>query len=83
MPKSFESSLETFSLTLPDVCIDTVVHYTNQKYDQYCTEHSRGSVACYFRGYRPFSKEEVLAFMGNTIVTMPYHTLAEKGMHLL
>ena len=53
MLQSFESPLEVFSLTLPDVCIDTVVRYTNQKYKQYCREHPRGCVACRFRGYRP------------------------------
>ena len=64
VPQSFESPLEAFNLTLLDVCIDTAVHYTNQKYKQHCREHSRGSVARRFRGYRPFLKEEVLAFMG-------------------
>ena len=63
VPQSFESPLEAFNLTLPDVCIDTVVRYTNQKCEQYCREHPRGSVARFFRGCRPFSKEEVLAFM--------------------
>ena len=53
MLQSFESPLEVFNLTLPDVCIDTVVRYTNQKYKQYCREHPRGCVACRFRGYRP------------------------------
>ena len=43
--------------------------YTNQKYKQYCREHPRGSVACRFRGYRPFSKEEVLAFMGLSFIS--------------
>ena len=64
VPQSFESPLEAFNLTLLDVCIDTAVRYTNQKYKQHCREHSRGSVARRFRGYRPFLKEEVLAFMG-------------------
>ena len=69
MPQSFESPLEAFNLTLPDVCIDTVVRYTNQKYEQYCREHPRGSVARRFRGYKPFSKEEVLAFMGLSFIS--------------
>ena len=34
--QSFESPLEALNLTLPDACIDTVVRYTNQKYEQYC-----------------------------------------------
>ena len=68
MLQSFESPLEVFNLTLPDVCIDTVVRYTNQKYKQYCREHPRGCVACRFRGYRPFSKEEFLAFMGLSFI---------------
>ena len=67
--QSFESSLEAFNLTLPDVCIDTVVHYTSQKYEQYCRERPRESVACRFRGYRPFLKEEVLAFMGLSFIS--------------
>ena len=33
VPQSFESPLEAFNLSLPDVCIDTVVCYTNQKYE--------------------------------------------------
>ena len=63
VPQSFESLLEALNLTLPNACIDTVVLYTNQKYEQYCREYPRGSVAHSFRGYRPFWKEEVLAFM--------------------
>ena len=63
VPQSFESPLEALNLTLPDACIDTVVRYTNQKYEQYCGERPRGSVARCFRGYRPFSKKIVLAFM--------------------
>ena len=61
--QTFESPLEALNLTLPDACIDTVVRYTNQKYEQYCREHPRGSLAHRFRGYRSFSKEKVLAFM--------------------
>ena len=64
VPQSFESPGEALNLTLPDAFIDTVVHYTNQKYKKYCREQPKGSVARRFRGYRPFSKEEVLAFMG-------------------
>ena len=70
--QSFESPLEAFNLTLPDVCIDTVVRYTNQKCEQYCREHPRGSVARSFRGYRPFSKEEVLAFMGLSFISVAH-----------
>ena len=69
MLQSFESPLEAFNLTLPDVCIDTVVCYTNQKYEQYYRKHPRGSEACRFRGYRPFSKEEVLAFVGLSFIS--------------
>ena len=54
---------------MPDVCIDTVVRYTNQKYEQYCREHPRGSAARHLRGYRSFSKEEVLAFMGLSFIS--------------
>ena len=69
VPQSFESPFEAFNLTLPDVCIDTAVRYTNQKYEQYCREHPRGFVARRFRGHRPFSKEEVLAFMGLSFIS--------------
>ena len=69
VPQSFESPFEAFNLTLPDVCIGTVVRYANQKYEQYWREHSRGSVARYFRGYTPFSKEDVLAFMGLSFIS--------------
>ena len=54
---------------MPDTCIDTVVHYNNQKCEQYCREHPRCSVALRFRGYRPFLKEEVLAFMGLSFIS--------------
>ena len=81
VPQSFESPLEAFNLTLPDVCIDTVVCYTNQKYEQYCTEHPTGSVACRFRGYRPFSKEEVLAFMGLSFISGAHK--ATKNQYLI
>ena len=66
---SFESPLQALNLTLPDTCIDTVVHYNNQKCEQYCREHPRCSVALRFRGYRPFLKEEVLAFMGLSFIS--------------
>ena len=46
--------------------------YTNQKYEQYCREHPRGSAAHCFRGYRPSSKEEVLAFMGLSFISGAY-----------
>ena len=67
--QSFESPVDTLNLTLPDACIDTAVHYTSQKYKKYCREQPKGSVACRFRGYRPFSKEEVLAFMGLSFIS--------------
>ena len=69
VPQSFESPGEALNLTLPDAFIDTVVHYTNQKYKKYCREQPKGSVARRFRGYRPFSKEEVLAFMGLSFIS--------------
>ena len=69
MLQSFESPPEALNLSLPDACIDTVVRYTNQKYEQYCREHTRGSAACRFWGYRPFLKEEVLAFMGLSFIS--------------
>ena len=69
VPQSFESPVEALNLTLPDAFIDTVVHYTNQKYKKYCREQPKGSVARRFRGYRPFSKEEVLAFMGLSFIS--------------
>ena len=53
------------------------MRYTNQKYKQYCREHPRGSVARRFRGYRPFSKEEVLAFMGLSFISGA-HTATKK-----
>ena len=69
LPRSLESLLEAFNLTLPDVCVDIIVCHTNQKYKQYCREYSKGSVARRFRGYRPFSKEEVLPFMGSSFIS--------------
>ena len=64
-----ESLLEAFNLTLPDVCVDIIVCHTNQKYKQYCREHPKGSVACRFRGYKSFSKEEFLAFMASSFIS--------------
>ena len=43
VPQNFEPLLEALSLTLPDACIDTVIHYNNQKYKQYCRKLPRGS----------------------------------------
>ena len=74
VPQSFESPLEALNLTLPDACINTVARYTNRKYEQYCRKHPRGSGACRFRGYRPFSKEEVLAFMGLSFISGAHKT---------
>ena len=50
-------------------CIDIVVRYTNQKYKQCCREHPRGSVARRFRGYKPFLKEKVLAFISLSFIS--------------
>ena len=69
LPRSLESLLEAFNLTLPDVCVDIIVCHTNQKYKQYCREHPKGSVACRFRGYKSFSKEEFLAFMASSFIS--------------
>ena len=74
VPQSFESPLEALNLTLPDACINTVARYTNRKYEQYCRKHPRGSGACRFRGYRPFLKEEVLAFMGLSFISGAHKT---------
>ena len=69
LPRSLESLLEAFNLTLPEVCVDIIVCHTNQKYKQFCREHPKGSVARRFRGYRPFSKEEFLAFMASSFIS--------------
>ena len=61
VPQSFESPLEAFQLTQPDDCINTLIGFTNQKYEEYCRQNPRGSATYRLRGCRPFSKEGVLA----------------------
>ena len=48
--QSFEPPVEALDLAFPDACIDTCVLHNNQKFEQFCREHPRDSVARCFRG---------------------------------
>ena len=63
VPQSFESPLEALNLTLPYACIDTVVCYTNQKYEQYCREHPRFCSSS-FSGLQTFLERRSPCFYG-------------------
>ena len=60
----FESPLEALKLTLPNDILELVIRYTNQKCERYCHDHCRNFAVRRFHGYKPFTKEEVLAFAG-------------------
>ena len=47
----------------------TLLFATPIKSTNNIAENTQGSVARHFRGYRPFSKEEVLAFMGLSFIS--------------
>ena len=47
----------------------TLLFATRIKSTNNIAENTQGSVARRFRGYRPFSKEEVLAFMGLSFIS--------------
>ena len=68
VPVNFESSLDAPKLMLPDDILLLVIRYTNQKYEKYCHDHPRNFAVCQFNGYKPFTKEEVLAFLGLSFV---------------
>ena len=61
VPSSLQSTLDAFKLTLPISCIEMLLLYINQKYDQYCQQNSWASVVKLFKG--PISKEKVLAII--------------------
>ena len=69
VPENIDSPLEAFNLTFPDECIDIIIRYTNQRYEDYCRQNHRSSAAKRFGGYRPFSKEEILAFIGLSFIS--------------
>ena len=69
VPQNLKSPLDAFNLTFPDECIDIVLRYTNQRYEEYCRTNHRSSAVRRFRGYRPFTKEEVLAFIGLSFIS--------------
>ena len=47
----------------------TLLFATPIKSTNNIVENTQDSVACHFRDYRPFSKEEVLAFMGLSFIS--------------
>ena len=67
--QNLESPLDAFNLPFPDEYIDIVLRYTNQRYEEYCRTNHRNSAVHRFRGYRPFTKEEVLAFIGLSFIS--------------
>ena len=69
VPQNSESPLDAFNLTFPDECIDIVLRYTNQRYEDYCRTNHRSSAVRRLRSYRPFTKEEVLAFIGLSFIS--------------
>ena len=68
VPLHFESPLEALKLTLPDDVLELVIRYTNQKYERYCHDHRQNFAIRRFHGYKPFTKEEVLAFIGLSFI---------------
>ena len=69
VPQNLEFPLDAFNLTFPDECIDIVLRYTNQMYQEFCRTNHRNSAVRRFRDYRPFTKEEVLAFIGLSFIS--------------
>ena len=68
MPTHFESPLDTLKLTLPDDLLLLVIRYTNQKYKRYCHDHPQNFTVRQFNGYKSYTKEEVLAFLGLSFI---------------
>ena len=67
--QNLESPLDPFNLPFPDECIDIVLRYTNQWYEEYCRTNHRSSAIRRFRGYRPFTKQQVLPFIGLSFIS--------------
>ena len=68
VPVNFESPLDASKLMLPDDILLLAIRYTNKKYERYCHDHPRNFAVRQFNGYKPFTKEEVLAFLGLSFV---------------
>ena len=69
VPQNLESPLDAFNLTFPDECVDITLRYTNQRYKEYCRTNHRSSAVRQFRGYRPFTTEEVFVFIGFSFIS--------------
>ena len=68
MPNHFESPLDALKLTISNDILLLVIRYTNQKHERYCHDHFCNFAVRRFKGYKPFNKEEVLAFRGLSFI---------------
>ena len=64
VPEAISSPLDAFELTFPPELVDTIMHYTNQRYHLYCQQFPRASIVNRFHGYLRFTLEEIRAFIG-------------------
>lgn len=69
VPEAISSSIDAFELTFPPELVDTIMHYTNQRYQHYCQQFPRGSTVNRFHDYLPFTFEEIHAFIGFQFVS--------------